>query len=176
MGCANTKAATPAEGKIVPRTVRDTICISPASLTAEIETFSRRRRISIEIIHHESIVADSQVNHLGQMNAAPKGSAIEGMEEGQSLISDSNSGTPRAKKSSKSPATMSEANKTDKMPKVNIVREPKLTAKQKEAARYSHVISRYDSYEFDRKAGDGSLGEVIVLKHKKTRDEITVYV
>ena len=42
--------------------------------------------------------------------------------------------------------------------------------------RFAHVLKNYPKHEYVRKEGDGSLGEVIVVRDKKTKEELTLYV
>ena len=49
-------------------------------------------------------------------------------------------------------------------------------AYEREKERFRHILDRYENYEYIRKVGDGSLGEVILVRDNNTGSEVTLYV
>ena len=72
------------------------------------------------------------------------------------------------------------ANPRPKPPKLPAIEplpaRPQLSAAEREANRYAHVLEKYPDYEFIKKEGDGSFGEVILVRDTRTKQELTLYV
>ena len=189
MGCGSSRDVTH-PSKVLPagEQVESIVSIPPCTGSKSVEFQRTHRKIHIEIISHEQIVADAQVEHLGQMaKAAKKGDAkkkgkktvsIQEVEEPEAAEEDAKSEGKKSKKKPKKPAkeTVSISEVPEDVVREAEVEAPRVSHEEREAARFQHLLAKYPDYEFVKKVGDGSFGEVICVRDKNTQEEITLYV
>ena len=172
MGCSSSQPTVDPK-KIVPLAIQDKISISPVALSCTTETYRFRRKVNIEVIHHEHIIANSEVNHLGQLANPPQASTNQLPMDGKenSIKSDMSVEDAAAKKkqSAKKKVPIEDSSQEK-------YKSGAMDKRQKEMQRYAHVLKNYPNYEYLRKEGDGSLGEVIVVRDKESKEEVTLYV
>ena len=222
MGCGGSKSVSSVKEptKVHPASIQDKISVECATAEKLVESHRIGRKVKIEIIRPEQIVADTEVAHLGQLAAPPnekkkkkdgdkkkkkKGEEEEAEDEAGDAEDEKPKKNKEGKKKVKSKDKQSgdedndnddegQADGSDDDDKKNKGKKGALKYKdsakkplaqqdpspeelaQREQARYRHILDKYPQYEFIRKQGDGSFGEVILVRERDSGQEITLYV